>query len=94
MARSKSKGFIAMSKSEKIRKLANAIKEFRGVTSSPVGAIKPDWIRTPKPHKLTRICELLRSLGFDQEKEKKAVQKIIGFKSYDEYNSWIKKLYV
>jgi hypothetical protein len=92
MARSKFQERIAMSKSESIRKLANAIREIHGRTSTPPDAIKKHWLQTPRPHKEKRIRELLEILGFYDGRLESAWEEIKGFKTFPEFESWMKKL--
>lgn len=81
-----------MSRSETIHKLANAIREYRGRTSSPVGAVKTQWVRAPRPQKIARIRELLTELNFHGDDLVAAVNKIDNFKTFDEFNHWLKAL--
>jgi len=82
-----------MSKAEKIHKLANAIKDFRGCTSTPLGAVKVNWIRSPRPDRLTKVVKLLGELGCDAGQTKQAVEDILKFKTLDDFNNWIKALH-
>lgn len=80
-----------MNKAEKIRKLGNAVRSYRGrFWNLPEGKIK--WVETPQPHKMKRILELLALLQFDQEEQDSAVFRIDGFKSIDEFHVWIKAI--
>lgn len=81
-----------MTRSEKIHKLANAIRDYRGGTSSQPGAVKVVWKHAPQPHKLKRIRELLGLLQYDLEEQDFFVKQIDGFKTYAEFDVWIGKL--
>lgn len=50
-----------MTRAEKIKKLANAIKEYRGSTDGVGGP----WIRHPKPSALSRVISWLQKLGVE-----------------------------
>ncbi|HEX3890702.1 MAG TPA: hypothetical protein VHX90_07615 [Verrucomicrobiae bacterium] len=75
-----------MSRSEKIKKLANAIREFRGCKQGDV------WVRSPRPHSGIRVVNYLAALGFDREKQMAEFNRIVGFKSFDELNGWLRDL--
>jgi hypothetical protein len=73
-----------MTRTERIRKLANAVKEYRGVFH----ANSRKWIRAPKPSKRTDIIRWLRALGVTDLQPHLA--SVDGFKSYAEFESWIR----
>jgi hypothetical protein len=82
-----------MNKNEKLRKLGNAVREYRGVTRTPVReGVKTDWVIPPKPEKAKRIRELLALLRFDGEEQDNAMKQIDAFKTFDEFNDWIRKI--
>jgi hypothetical protein len=81
-----------MTRGETIRKLGNAIRAYRGATSTPPGAIKTEWAICPQPDKLKRIVELLGLLRFDKEEQLFAIAQIDNFKTYAEFEVWMKKL--
>lgn len=83
---------IQMTRSEKIKKLANAIRVYRGATSSQPGAIKVVWAYTPQPHKLKRIRELLGLLQYDLEEQDYFIKQIDGFQRLADFDAWIKTL--
>jgi hypothetical protein len=68
-----------MTRNEKIKKLANAIRAYRGVTSSPAGAVKTEWIRSPQPHKRPDIVRYLLALGRTKEQIEQDAVAIDGF---------------
>lgn len=79
-----------MSRNEKLRKLGNAIRAYRGNYYIVTG--KPDkWTRRPQPSQSIKIAELLMALGFDLEKVKKAINKIDNFKTIPEFEKWMKR---
>lgn len=73
-----------MTRPERIQKLANAIKEFRGAYDSRTGK----WIRTPKPHAITRVYKWLDALGLPASD----IEKIQGFKTLDEFHVYIRAI--
>ncbi len=73
-----------MSRLEKIKKLANAIRRYRG-------AYHPEskkWIRAPKPKEAIHVTRWLKNLGVGTE----LMAKINGFKTQDEMRVWILEL--
>lgn len=75
-----------MTRAEKIAKLANAIRAYRGMTKTPAGANEVKWHIPPNPDKLEAILTWTGRLGIDQND---ALRKIHAFKHYDEFNAWI-----
>lgn len=74
-----------MKRHEKVHKLANAIKEYRGVYDAKTGI----WKRHPKPSVELRVCKWLRELRIDTLEGLNTVK---GFKHFDEFNKWMKQL--
>lgn len=72
-----------MNRNEKIKKLANAVREFRGSYVPSTG----QWIRTPKPDKKERVIFWLQQLH--REDVPKDFALICNFRSYDDFNAWI-----
>jgi hypothetical protein len=81
-----------MTRTERIRKLANAIKAFKGKTSSPAGAVKVVWKIPPQPVKASVVLDHLIKLGFDEARANQKLEQIKQLKTYDEYDKWIKML--
>lgn len=79
-----------MTRLDKLKKLSNAVREYRGVTYSPVGSKKVEWTHPPRKAELPRVRSWLGRLGVVDVDA--AVEKIDGFKSYDEYYDWVKGL--
>lgn len=82
-----------MRHSEVIRKLANAVKAYRG-RSHPIreGQAEKEWIIPPQPDKIKRIRELLTMLWIRGQDQEKTIEKIDGFKNINEFDSWISDL--
>lgn len=80
-----------MTRSEKVRKLANAIRDYRGITSTPVNtpADEVKWKKAPHQNDLPRVFKWLTSLGLDATS---AVKEIDGFKTFAEFRQWIAAL--
>lgn len=75
-----------MSNGQKLTKLGNAIREYRGVYSMRNGA----WKRQPNPKAAGRILKWLELLGVPEPIL--ALADIQEFKSFDEMHSWMKRL--
>lgn len=71
-----------MKRHEKIHKLANAIKEYRGRYNEKTGK----WIQPPKPSVKARVILGFERLGINKEPAMKAVD---GFKNFNEFHKWI-----
>lgn len=76
-----------MTRTAKITKLANAIREYRGITQTPHGAEHPIWRRAPNPKAIARIGHWITQLNLDVTESVKAID---GFKSFDEFRAWLK----
>lgn len=74
-----------MTRSEKIQKLGNAIREYRGLYVSTSG----QWIHPPKREAATRIVVWLERLRLPVEQ---SLNEIDNFHSLPEYQNWIKNL--
>jgi hypothetical protein len=81
-----------MNHATKIRKLANAIRAYRGIGELGDSGTIVKWHNSPQPDKLKRIRELLGLLRFDKEEQENAIKKIDGFKRVTEFDGWIKEL--
>ena len=78
-----------MSRADKIKKLANAIREFHGLTATPPGAIRVKWICTPKPAAGIRVVKWLTALGLNAQAE---FVRINSFTKVSEFHDWLKQL--
>ena len=76
-----------MSRAEKVRKLANAVREYRGSTSST--AEDAVWRIPPKPSASPRVRVWLDRLKLDAAD---CMLKIREFKTYDEFNAWLRTI--
>lgn len=72
-----------MSRNEKIQKLANAIKEFKGARHGDT------WIRTPKPSARDRILHWIKELDLE---EWPTIASINSFSTIEQFNRWISTL--
>lgn len=73
-----------MNRSQKIHKLSNAVKDWRGLRDVGRGR----WIKPPQPHALQRVINWCQRLGLGPY----AVEKIQSFQSVDDFNAWLKTL--
>jgi len=79
-----------MTKSQKVHKLANAIREFRGVYNASLGNPAVNgWIRPPNPTAEGRVRACLERLDLNPSE---SVERIMRFKTFDEMNEWLSKL--
>lgn len=74
-----------MSRAEKIQKLGNAIRSYRGLKSLSTGK----WSVPPKTGARLGVAKWLAALGLDVPS---SMEKIDGFKTVSEFNSWISSL--
>lgn len=77
-----------MSREDKIKKLSNAIRAYKGTKHSVGGG----YVIQPQKGKNIQIMGLLAELGFDGQKQLKALKEIDDFKTYDDFHSWINEL--
>lgn len=76
-----------MTRTEKFRKLGNAIRTYRGITHPDrFGRVK--WHIAPDKNRLADIVWYLEILGLPVDK---SVASINGFKSMDEFAAWMKE---
>ena len=73
-----------MSRQEKLHKLANAVRDFRGAS------VNGKYIRTPKPKAVFRVVAWLDRLGNSAEKVKDKLALIASFKAVDDFEAWIR----
>ena len=78
-----------MTRPERIRKLANAIRMYRGATSTPPGAIVKKWKRAPQKAVGGIVRDHLQQLGRDVEADMKAID---AFETHTQFEDWIKTL--
>lgn len=74
-----------MTRSEKIQKLANAVKDYLGSYGADTGI----WIRAPKPKEIERVKRWLDRLAIP---ETEALAVIHEFHNVVEFHAWIKTL--
>lgn len=79
---------MKLSRNERLAKLGNAIREWRGVTQQTPRGVK--WKRAPKRQKVERILVWLASLGVPEPIL--ALDDIASFKTFDEMQAWLRKL--
>ena len=77
-----------MTRTERINKLANAIKAYRGSYNPET----KKWIRPPQPDKRANVIKWLHSLAHHPNVITAELNIIDGFKNHDEFRNWIKKL--
>lgn len=77
-----------MNRAQKIHKLSNAIREFRGLGKSQDGKIT-EWTFPPRPSALPRVKAWLLRLRLDVPE---SLEKIASFKTIVEFRAWIEKL--
>lgn len=74
-----------MNHNEKVAKLGNAIREYRGSYDSKT----KKWIRPENKGALTRVKTWLSRIGRSQDQIPKDVERIDGFAHTDEFRQWI-----
>ncbi len=75
-----------MTRSKRLSKLGNAIREYRGVYYSNSGK----WKRPPKPEAVKNILRWLTSLGVEEPIT--CLSDIQAFRNFDEMREWIAKI--
>jgi len=82
-----------MTRAEKIQKLANAIRAFRGLREAGVSADKPGtWILPPQRHKAHAVVRWLDRLGFTPDQIRAEMEKIVGFRNKIAFGAWLRQL--
>jgi len=83
-----------MSRAEKIQKLSNAVKSYRGIATPIVGPNKVlvRWTIEPQPDKQKVIVGWLLDLGRTHEQIEADAKAIDGFTTLKEFNAWINSL--
>jgi hypothetical protein len=79
-----------MTRTEKKRKLANAIREYRGIntiTKNKDGTEEVKWLSAPRKKVKDRIVKWLNEFKFNVEE---TMKKIDDFKTFDEFNAWLR----
>lgn len=74
-----------MTRTEKIRKLGNAIKDYRGLYRETTG----EWIYPPKYEAMSRIVVWLERLKLPVQN---SLDTINNFKSIKDYKNWVQSL--
>jgi hypothetical protein len=75
-----------MTRNEKLKKLGNAIREYRGVYYSHTGK----WKRPAKPEKEGNILIWLERLGIQEPMP--MIADIQEFKNFDQMREWLSRL--
>lgn len=75
-----------MTRTEKIKKLSNAVKRYRGSYRSNDKV----WIRRPEKAALSSVATCLMRLGIPWTLEQQA--KVDGFKTLPEFHAWLAEL--
>lgn len=74
-----------MSRAEKVSKLRNAIRSYRGLKNTGNGK----WIQPPNPGAKLAVKKWLAALDLPVEE---TIEKIDSFKLVSEFNTWISSL--
>lgn len=74
-----------MTRTQKIHKLANAIRAYRGVICTST----KKWKEAPDKGKLKSVQQYAGELSLNVEYATKLVD---GFKTFDEFNAWLREL--
>jgi len=80
-----------MTRSERIKKLANAIKAYRGTTVPAPGG-KTKWLRAPQLARRSDITRHLLALGCSQDEVELDAMMIDSFNQVSQFEAWIKSL--
>jgi len=76
-----------MTRAEKLKKLGNAVKEWRGMSANG------KWLIRPNENAVFRVDRWLKELGFtDDIKRADTVSMLSEFKKWEDYYAWIKTL--
>lgn len=78
------KGWRPVSRNERLHKLGNAIRDYRGAKG-----VHGKWIRPPTPSARLRVCRWLDDLKIDRDQ---AMAAIDGFKTREEFDAWMRGL--
>lgn len=76
-----------MNRHQKLKKLAAAIREYRGIFS----LLKQKWIKPPNPGASDRVVLWLGRIGQDEAEIAESLKAIDGFKSLKEFDAWIQR---
>lgn len=74
-----------MTRTEKIKKLSNAIKTWRGSWDNVTGK----WVRPSQESAKERVAHWLYQLGLDVQAELSRIEK---FPTHVEFHAWLKEL--
>lgn len=78
-----------MTRNDKLRKLANAVRAYRGVTDSQPGAKQIHWRHTPQPSRQAAVCRWLDALGLDPRIH---LPTINAFSTYEQFDRYLAEL--
>jgi hypothetical protein len=81
-----------MTRSQRIQKLANAIKAYRGLSLTPVGAVEVKCKYKPQINRRADIVRHLLELGRTHEEIEVDAQTIDSFQHVDQFTKWIRSL--
>lgn len=73
-----------MTRNDRLHKLGNAIREYRGAKG-----VHGKWIRPPNPGAQARVERWLAELGLDVTTHMAAID---GFKTREEFDAWMRSL--
>jgi translation initiation factor 2 alpha subunit (eIF-2alpha) len=83
-----------MTRSERIQKLSNAIKAYRGLTATPPGAVKVVWKYKPQINRRQDIVRHLLALDRSHEQIELDAKAIDAFQTVEQFQKWIRSLEV
>lgn len=75
-----------MSRYDKLKKLGNAIREYRGSYHARSGK----WIQPPRPEAVARVLRWLAELKIEEPIV--ALAEIQQFKTFDEMRAWLRNI--
>lgn len=73
-----------MTRQEKIRKLTNAIRRYRGKHNGRTVGFR--WIVPPQPHEVAKVIRWVKELDLPIASSMEAIE---NFKTFDEFNKWL-----
>lgn len=72
-----------MTKEQKLKKLGNAVRAYRGSTNGVGGS----WIRLPEIEKSAAVKKWCSELGIEN-----GLDKVNSFKAYSEFYNWLRSI--
>jgi hypothetical protein len=81
-----------MTRTERLRKLRNAVIAYRGITNQMPGSMKVKWLIPPNPHKRKNIVTWLTHLGCTHSEIEAHAVLIDGFQTRAAFDNWMRKL--